>query len=78
MKMKEIENRLIEGEHIQISGCEIFLSYSGSYWIRRPMTMEEMEKEEFEEQGWQQEYYDQLEDALEAIGYLVPKQISMF
>lgn len=57
---------------------EVFESYTGTIWIRREMTEEELREEGFEEPGWHQESFKNLEEAYERIGVLTNKQLSLF
>ena len=56
---------------------DIFESYTGTIWIRREMTQEEMISEGFEEKGWHSESFDTFEKAYERIGYPYDKQINL-
>lgn len=71
-----ILEQLEDGDHLFFGIWELFMNYTGTFWIRRDMTQEEIEKERFE--GWHQELCQTLEEALEKIGCLVQKQVSIF
>lgn len=74
-----ILEQLKEGGHLYFGEWELFMSYTGTFWIRRDMTQEKLIESEFEEEeGWHQEPCKTLEEALEKIGCVVQKQVSIF
>lgn len=75
--MLKILDKLESGEHLHINDWEVFMSYTGTFWIRRDLTEKELEGFD-DTEGWHQEYFETLEETLERVGIATQKQMSLF
>ncbi len=78
INISDMLEELKEGEYLYFGEWELFMSYTGTFWIRRELTQEEIDFNGFEEPGWCQEPCKTLEEALEKMGCIVQKQVSIF